>query len=691
MPSPLAAFFEPRVVAVVGASRRRGRIGTEIFRSILGAGFRGTVVPVNPGAASVEGVMAWARVCDIPLEVDLVVIAVPCEQVESVIDDCLQKRVKAVVVISAGFGETGGEGREREARIVAKVRAAGIRMVGPNCMGLINTHPDMSLNATFSHVYPPQGRLALSTQSGALGVAILDYAKRLNIGLSSFVSIGNKADVSTNDLIEHWEHDEATDVIMLYVESFGNPRKFSQLARRVGPRKPIVAVKSGRSSAGARAASSHTGALAARDVVVDALFRQSGVIRTDTLEELFDVGILLARQPLPRGRRTAILTNAGGPGILAADACESHGLQLVALEDRTRAALRDFLPLAASVGNPVDMLASASADDYRRAIEILLRDEQVDSLLVIFIPPLITETADVAAALRATTHDTHGKTVLASFMAAQGAPPELGRVPAYVFPESAARALSRAVLHSEWRGRARGQTHAVPGLRVSEARLMLDHTVLAGDGWLMPTAAQAVLRTCGINVAELVPVTTEEEAVAAADVIGYPVVLKASGPEILHKSELGAVKVGIADAAMLRRCWHDLREQLGNRMAAGLVQPMIRGGVEMMIGVTQDPTFGHVMVCGTGGTLVELFSDVAVRLHPLTDLDAAEMIESLKGKALLRGYRGSSPVDEAALRDALLRVSALVEACPQIVEMDLNPVKVLPTGLSAVDVRVRVA
>jgi acetyl coenzyme A synthetase (ADP forming)-like protein len=691
MAPSLKPFFEPRVVAVVGASRRRGRIGTEIFRSILDAGYRGTVVPVNPGATSVEGVMAYPSVSAIPLDVDLAVIAVPCEQVEAVVDDCIGTGVKALVVISAGFGETGGEGRARQARIVDKVRAAGIRMVGPNCMGLINTHPDVSLNATFSPVYPPKGRLALSTQSGALGLAILEYARRLNIGLSSFVSIGNKADVSTNDLIEYWADDAATEVILMYVESFGNPRKFSQLARQVGRRKPIVAVKSGRSKAGARAASSHTGALAQRDVVVDALFRQAGVIRTSSIEEMFDVATLLAHQPLPTGKRVAILTNAGGPGIMAADACEARGLQLVTLGEQTCAALREFLPQAASVGNPVDMLASASAADFDRAIRILLRDGQVDSLLAIFIPPLVTETADVAAAIRAATVETFGKPVLASFMAAQGAPPELGSIPAYLFPESAASALARAVQHAEWRARPAGRAPFFPDARAGDARNVIDRVAANGGGWLTPTDAQAVLRAFGIKVAEVCPVATEDEVLAAADTIGYPVVLKGTGPTLIHKSDAGAVKVNLADPAMLRQGWSELRTQLGERMTVALVQPMVRDGVEMMIGVTQDPTFGHVMVCGTGGTLVELFSDVAVRLHPLTDLDVQEMIDALKGKALLRGYRGAPPVDEAALRDALLRVSALVDACPRIVEMDLNPVKVLTRGLSVVDVRIRVS
>lgn len=691
MPASLIPFFEPRVVAVVGASRRRGRIGTEIFRSVLTAGYRGTVVPVNPAAVSVEGVMAYPRVSAIPLEVDLAVIAVPCEAVEAVVDDCIAKQVRAIVVISAGFGETGGEGRARERRIVEKVRAAGIRMVGPNCMGLINTNSEVALNATFSPVYPPRGRLALSTQSGALGLAILDYARRLHIGLSSFVSIGNKADVSTNDLIEYWATDPATDVILMYVESFGNPRKFSQLARQVGRRKPIVAVKSGRSRAGARAATSHTGALAARDVVVDALFRQAGVIRTDSLEELFDVATLLAHQPLPAGRRVAILTNAGGPAIMAADACEARGLELVTLAAATGAALREFLPAAASVGNPVDMLASASGEDYRRAIEILLRDPQVDSLLVIFIPPLVTETADVAAAIREATAHPCGKPVLASFMAAQGAPPELGSIPAYLFPESAAAALARAVQHAEWRRRPAGQTPSFADARACDARRVIDRVVNEGGGWLSPTDAQAVVRAFGIKVADVCPVSSEAEALDAAEAVGYPVVLKASGPTLIHKSDVGAVKVNLMNRDQLRDAWRQMTTQLGDRMTVGLVQPMVRDGVEMMIGVTQDPTFGHVMVCGTGGTLVELFSDVAVRLHPLTDLDVVDMIDALKGKALLRGYRGSPAVDEPALHEALLRVSALVEACPQIVELDLNPVKVLPQGLSVVDVRVKVA
>jgi acetate---CoA ligase (ADP-forming) len=387
----LRPFFRPTTIAVIGAGRRRGGIGAEIFHNLVATGFHGPIIPVNSAGGSVEGVPAIRSVTSVEGEVSLAVIAVPCGQVSAVVDDCIAKGVKALLIISAGFAETGAEGREREAAILDKVRAAGIRLIGPNCMGVLNTDPAVRLNATFSPGYPPHGRVALSTQSGALGLAILDYATRLNIGFSTFASIGNKADASSNDLLQYWANDSGTDVILLYLESFGNPRKFSELARDIGRSKPIVAVKAGRSAAGARAASSHTGALASSDVIVEALFRQAGVIRTYTLEEMFDVAALLAHQPIPSGPRAAILTNAGGPAILAADACEANGLELPQLGLATRDALQAFLPPAASIGNPVDMLASAPPEHYERATRLLLADPAVDSLMVIFIPPLVTD------------------------------------------------------------------------------------------------------------------------------------------------------------------------------------------------------------------------------------------------------------------------------------------------------------
>jgi acetate---CoA ligase (ADP-forming) len=681
----LRPFFRPATIAVVGAGRRRGGIGAEIFHNLLASGFRGRVVPVNSAGGSVEGVRAVSSVGAVEGDVSLGVIAVPCDHVSAVVDDCIAKGVKALLIISAGFAETGAGGREREAAILDKVRAAGIRLIGPNCMGVLNTDPAVRLNATFSPVYPPHGRVALSTQSGALGLAILDYAARLNIGFSTFASIGNKADVSSNDLLQYWADDPGTDVILLYLESFGNPRKFSELARDIGRTKPIVAVKAGRSAAGARAASSHTGALASSDAIVEALFLQAGVIRTYTLEEMFDVAALLAHQPIPSGRRVAILTNAGGPGILAADACEAKGLELPQLGLATRDALRAFLPPAASIGNPVDMLASAPPEHYQQATRLLLADPTVDSLMVIFIPPLVTDSKAAAEAIVRGAAGTT-KTILATFMSAHGAPAELKTIPSYMFPEAAATALARVVTLAEWRRRPRGLVPVFTDVHPDIAR-----SAIAGcEGWLPPLAVDQVLRAFGIPVAEAFAATTEDEAVAAAKRIGAAVALKAVGPSILHKMDIGGIALGVVGEDVLRRAYSDMRARLGDAMSGVVVQRMMPDGVEMLVGATSDPNFGPVLACGTGGTLVELFSDVVLRLHPLTDVDAAEMVNELRGAPLLRGYRGGPTADENALRDVLLRVSALIDACPEILELDINPLKVLPTGACAIDARIRV-
>lgn len=689
MTDALAALFAPRSVAVVGASRRRGRIGSEIFHNIRAAGFTGQVWPVNPAGEEVEGVHAFASVGDIPGPVDLAVVVVPCEQVMAVVDDCVAKGVRALLVISAGFGEVGPEGRARQATLLDAVRLHGLRMVGPNCMGLINTDPAVSLDATFSPVRPLAGRVALSTQSGALGLAILDYAKRLHIGFSTFVSIGNKADVSTNDLIEFWADDPRTDVILLYVESFGNPRRFSELARSVGRRKPIVAVKAGRSSSGARAASSHTGALASSDAIVDALFRQSGVIRTQTLEELFDVATLLAHQPLPRGHRVAILTNAGGPGILAADACEANGLVVPALSETTRTALRAFLPSAASVSNPVDMLAAAPAAHFGRAMRLLLADEGIDALLTIFIPPLVIETADVAAAMAEAGAGAR-KPILATFMSAQGTPPELGSIPCYAFPEAAASALARVVTHADWREQPAGTVQAFDDVRREAAGAIVAAAQARGGGWLAPQEVHGILDAYGIGTAPLLVALDETSAVDHFRSLGGPVVLKADGPNLLHKTDVGGVALDLRDESAVRAAYRAMVTRLGDRLTAVLVQPMVDRGVEILIGAMEDPLFGPVVACGTGGTLAELFADVVFRLHPITDAAAAAMVDGLKGAPLLRGYRGAPVADESALRDTLQRVSALVGDWPVIREFEINPLVVGIRGACAVDARIRV-
>ena len=685
----MRAFFEPRVVAVVGANRTRGKIGSEILNNLRVGGFSGAIVPVHPTADSIAGLTSYPRVSDIPDSVDLAMIVVPADEVLTAVDDCISKHVPAICVISAGFSECDAAGRAREAALLDKVRRAGCRLIGPNCMGLLNTDPAVRLNATFSPVFPPPGNVAMSTQSGALGLAILDYAKRLSIGISSFVSVGNKADVSGNDLIQYWAEDPKTAVILLYVESFGNPKKFGEIARRVGRTKPIVAVKAGRSMAGSRAAASHTGALASNDVVVDALFRQSGVIRTERLEEMFDVATLLSHQPIPRGDRVAVLTNAGGPGILAADACEANGLRLPPLTDATRAELRSFLPAAASVNNPVDMLASAPADHYRRALASILRDESVDSLIVIFIPPLVTDPNAVAAAIAAAVEGTHEKPVLGVFMRSEGAPAALAPIPSYAFPESAALALARVTAYGEWRSKPVVAIPALDGFDRDGIRRIVDDVLRRGPGWASPEQAHALLAAAGITGAPSQVAMGVEEAVTAATRLGYPVALKALGPTLLHKTERRAVTLNIRDDTGLRNAYADFATRFGGEMTAVLVQQMVPKGVEMIVGALHDPVFGPIVACGTGGILVDVVADTAFRLHPLHASDAADMIDELRGARLLRGYRGAPSADEGALRDVVLRVSELIHVAPEIQELDLNPVIVLDAGARVADVRVR--
>ena len=688
--SDLKPFFEPRVVAVIGASRERQKIGSEILHNLLVTNFSGTLVPVHPSAREIFGLKAYPRITEVPGAVDLAIVVVPSAAVDAVVDDCLAKGVRAICIISAGFGECSEAGRVRERAIVEKARSRGCRIIGPNCMGLLNTDPAIALNATFSPFYPPAGTIAMSTQSGALGLAILDYASKLNIGISTFVSVGNKADVSGNDLLQYWEHDPRTSVILLYLESFGNPAKFSTIARRISRTKPIVALKSGRSPAGARAAAAHTGALASSDQFVDALFHQAGVIRTDTVTELFDVATLLARQPLPRGRGVAILTNAGGPGILAADACQAHGLNVCELSDHSKAALRGALPLEASVGNPIDMLASASAAQYEAALSVLLADPNVDSVVVIFIPPLVTDADDVAAAIARAAAAAPGKPIAGVFMRSHAAPDGLADIPCFSFPEPAAIALARITKYGEWRTQTPGIIPPLPDMHPELARLVVARALERGGGWLSAIEANALVCAAGLEVPRSALARTIDEAVEIAVRLGMPVAIKAVGSTLLHKTEHKAVRLNLSTRADVRGAAGELMKALGDKMDGLLVQRMVSGGAEMMLGAINDPTFGHVIVCGSGGVMIDVLADAACRLHPVTDRDAADMVNSLKGVRMLRGFRGNAPCDEDAFRDAVLRLSALVGICPEIQELDVNPLMVLPTGVSALDVRIRV-
>ncbi len=694
----LKVFFSPRGIAVIGASRSRGTIGGETFHNLRG--FAGPVYPVNPAAEAVQGVPAYPTVEAIPGPVDLAVVAAPPGQVIQVAEQCARKGVRALVVISSGFAETGEEGRARQAELLRVCRAAGMRLIGPNCMGIVNTDPDVRLNATFVPQTPPPGRVGFLSQSGALGLAIIDYANSLGLGLSTFVSVGNKADISANDLLSYWESDPRTDVILLYLESLGNARKFARIARRVAQTKPVVVVKSGRSPAGARATSSHTGALiAASDVTVDALFRQAGIIRTDTLEELFDVASLLAHQPIPQGRRVGIITNGGGPGILCADACEAEGLEIPILGDGTQARLRAFLPAQASVANPVDMIASATAGHYRDTIRAVGEDPGVDALVVIFIQPLATRAEDVARAIvDAVRGLAREKPVLTVFMSARGVPEALRgaevRVPSYAFPEAAAIALAHVARHGEWRGRPRMAPPRFEGLRRDEALGIVATALRRGDGWLAPEETEGLLACYGLPLVDQRVVVNPADAGRVAEEMDGEVALKAIGPGIIHKTELGAVQLHLRGGEAVRLAAEEMGARLGTKgyhPSGFLIQRMAPEGVEMIVGIVHDRQFGPVVACGAGGVLVELVRDVSVRLTPLARDDASEMIRSLKTYPLLTGFRGAPACDVGALEDAVLRVSALVEDLPQVAELDCNPIRVHEKGATIVDARVRVA
>jgi acetyl coenzyme A synthetase (ADP forming)-like protein len=695
----MRTFLSPSSVAVIGASRDSSTIGGQLFHNLLTTEFHGPVFPVNPKAEVVHGVVAYPSVKDVPGEVDVAFIVVPAAHVAQVARECGEKGVRGLVVISSGFAEVGGEGPARQEELVEICRGYGMRIIGPNCMGIVNTAPEIRLNGTFATIYPPPGRVGFLSQSGALGLAVMQYATELGLGLSSFVSIGNKADISGNDLVAYWDEDPGTDVVLLYLESFGNPRRFARLARDVSRRKPIIAVKSGRSAAGARAAASHTGALlAASDVTVDALFRQAGVIRTDTLEEMFDVATILANQPPPKGDRVAIVTNAGGLGILCADTCEANGLTVPHLSAATQERLRAFLPAEASVGNPVDMIASATGDDYERAIETVAADPDVDAMIVIYIPPQATMAVEIGHAIVRAINEVGGRIPVATtWMSTKGLPEELQEagtsIPSFPFPEQAAIALAHAARYGRWRERPVGTIPRFHDTRADEVAGILAVALGRGDGgWLSPEEVERLLGCYGLRAARSERTTTPEEAGEAAARIGAAVAIKAFGPDILHKTEVGAVALGLHGPTQTR----DEARAMAERVAAAgltlegfVVQEMVQEGVEMLVGVAHDPLFGPVVACSAGGTTVELVRDVAVRVTPITDLDAEEMVRSLRTFPLLEGFRGAPKVDVAALEEVILRVGALVDSHPSIAEMDCNPVMVLHHGAVIVDARIR--
>jgi acetyl coenzyme A synthetase (ADP forming)-like protein len=702
----LRPFFHPRTIAVVGASRKKTNIGWRLLESLQGSHFAGTIIPVNPHATEIAGLPVYSSLRSIPAPVDLAIIAVPPDAVLKVIDDCAAKQIPAAILITAGFAETGGSGTSLEQQLRDKVRQHGIRLIGPNCFGLMNLDPAVRLNATYTPAFPPAGPVAFASESGGLGLAMVTAASRMNLGLSSFVSVGNHADVSVIDLLEYWERDEATGVILLYLETVVDPQRFRQIAERVGSKKPVVVMKGGRTVAGQSAAGSHTAALATNETAVDALFKQCGVIRANALEEFLALATGLSSQPLPAGRRIGILTNSGGPGVLCADSCVTEGLVLPELSPQTQSALAAFLPPTAALRNPVDVIGFATEEQYARAVATMLEANEIDALIIVHVSVRAQDNDPVAAGIaqgiRAARQAVGpGKPVYICWMA-EG---DLDRtftveeetIPTYQHPEIPARIISRAVDYEARRKQPTGQVPCYSDVDLQKARSTCAKALSdRGPGWLTVEETHTVLTAMKLPLVQGAVAANADNAVGMAEKIGFPVALKLASHRIVHKTEIGAVRLNLPDETAVREAFEAIRSRLAQdkkleAMIGVLVQPMISGGVEVMVGMTRDQLFGPLIAFGLGGIHVEILGDVQFRVTPLADRDAAEMVREIEGYRLLEGYRGQPPTDLKAIEDVLLRISRLVEEISEISELDLNPIFALPDGQGCkiVDARIR--
>jgi len=698
----IAPILCPRSIAIVGASRDPDSLGAILLANVLGAGFSGKVHLVNSNASAVAGLPTVPTVSAIGAPVDLAVVAVPTAAVEEVLRDCVRADVRAVVVITAGFAERSPAGRASEARLVTLARGAGMRLVGPACMGVCNTDPAVRLNATVAPIPVLPGNVSMLLQSGALGLAVLDHARALGIGFATFVSVGNKADVSGNDLLSYWLDDPRTEVILLYLESFGNPRRFARLAPEVARRKPIIAVKAGRRTSPVPSSASVAPVLPPPDVATDVLFEHAGVIRTDTLEQLFDVGALLATQPAPAGNRIGVVTNASGPATLLADACAAHDLVLPPLAPTTVAALQGCLGSATPVANPLDLPTLVRAEHYERAIAAVGADPEVDAVVVMQVPTRRTAGDHAAAIARAAGQVPTSKPLAVVFLSAQSPPAALhggprGRLPLYRFPESAASALAAAERWARWRRRPQGNIVTFEGLQRDTIRAVVERLLENAAGPVEAPFGDVVtlLRAAGIAVAPALA-TTVAGIREAALVVGFPLVLKALLPGIASKSAIGGVILDIETEADLDGATARLERNVaaaGHRLESVLVQRQLRDGLEAVVGVVHEQTFGPLVLCGLGGVLTEILRDVGYRLPPVSDREAESLLDGLRGAKLLEGWRGLPPADRPALVTVIQQVSALVVAVPEIHELALNPVKVLPPGQGAVvvDARLRLA
>jgi acetyl coenzyme A synthetase (ADP forming)-like protein len=675
----LDALFRPSSIAIIGATPRPATIGREILHNLIDYEFTGSIFPVNPRHKVVHSFKCYPEVTAIPDPVDLAFIIVPRQAVLATIDQCAEKGVRGVVVISAGFKEVGGEGVRLEQELAERLRLHNIRMIGPNCFGIVNTDPAYRINGTFGKPKPAPGRIALVSQSGALGETILTHAEELGIGFSMFASIGNKTDVSGNDCLQYWHRDPQTEVILMYLENFGDPRRFTRIAREVSRSKPIIVVKSGRTAAGARAARSHTGALAGKDVSVDALLEQTGVIRVSSIQEMFDVAMGFVTIPVPRGKRVCVVTNAGGPGILATDALVACGMDMAPLSDSTKETLRSHLPEQASVENPVDLIASADAKTYGMALDVIARDEATDSVVPIFVPPLMIDAEAVADQLIEVT-SRHDKPMLPCLMGARQGAPWIRRIkeaglPVYAYPESIAQTLAAMERWRRWRDHPGGTIKRFDVDLAAAQKLVSD----AAGQPLAGHDAMRLLNLYGIPTLALHHASSVDQAVECATACGYPVVLKLDSPDALHKSDVGGVKLGLRDASEVQEAYAAIRDSLeqnkpGATFNGVFVQAMATGGTELVVGLTTDPHFGPLIMFGMGGIFVEIMKDVVFRVHPVSDVDAREMVTGINGFPLLDGARGRPKVKVESLMDLVLRVSQIATDLPEVDQVDLNPV-----------------
>lgn len=696
----LDKIMKPKSIAVVGASTKEKTIGSEIMKRLIEYGFTGDIFPVNPKGGVIEGIQSYTSILEIPSSVDFAILIIPKQFVLETVDQCNEKGIKGLCIISAGFKETGAEGLKLEQELLAKLRKYDIRCVGPNCLGLINTNDNIRLDATFAEALPEKGDIAFVSQSGALGGGILNILKDLNIGFSQFVSIGNQADINAETMMEYWENDEDVNQILLYMESIQDAANFRKLATRITKKKPIIALKSGRSAAGASAASSHTGSLAGGDQSADALLKQSGVIREIGLKNLFDTAKMFSNCPIPKGNRVAIITNSGGPGIMATDSVCEHSLEMAPITESTKETLKSFLPAAASVKNPIDMIASAGLDHYMRTLETVIADENVDMIMVIYLPFMGLKDIDVAKALIETKSQHPEKPIVGVFMTTSDFFTKIAdmhvNMPFFMYAEEAVDGFKRLDQQRKWMERPEGKI-ACYDVDKAKVERIIKQSIAENRDQLTTLESIDVLQAYGIRACKYGLATNEEEVVKLGNEIGYPVVMKMTSKTTSHKTDVGGVRVNIQSEEQLKAEYKDLIEKLTEKglldgLEGVIIQEMVKGNREMVCGIATDPQYGPMMMFGLGGVFIEVMKDVTFRMAPLTDIDAKEMITSVKSYELLEGARGTKPAQIDQIQETLLRLSQLVSDFKFIDELDINPLLISEkTGEGiAVDGRIKV-